>query len=397
MVNSSNSRPEILWRQVWGLAALLVAIAFSWMAYGLYQPKILQKLGLAELMSRLLIVQGLLATIIEPFAGQLSDRIQQRLGNRLPIISIGIKLAGLIFVTISLLLAPNLVIEIPWLIPALMTVWVIAMMMFRSPAIALLTQFAPVTELPQASAVLVLVLAFCGAIEPVINIFLNKIGASISFLLGAIALIMGGYILQSLMPAHNLQPYTLNQDTPATTPRILLILIFVVGLGGGLEINLLMSLFPQELQTQLPSITLEFITSGILLVCAIAAIPLGEWTAQLSPNKAMLLGLGSLTGLMGLALLNDNDILVVGFILAFGVSVSLIFVSIIPFAFGKLPPSQAGLGIGLYCGGSAGGAVLVSILTQQVWLNSVAAFLLAEVAFFVVSGCIAISKKIQLA
>lgn len=48
MINSLTSRSEILWRQVWGLAALLAAIIFSWMAYRIYQPKILQKLDFVE-------------------------------------------------------------------------------------------------------------------------------------------------------------------------------------------------------------------------------------------------------------------------------------------------------------------------------------------------------------
>lgn len=314
MVNSFNSRPEILWRQVWGLATLLAAMIFSWMAYGFYQSKILQKLEFVELAGYLGIIQGLLATIIEPAVGGFSDRIQHHLGNRLPMISVGVTLAGLIFVAVSLLLEQKLQGSIRWVVPVLMTIWVIAMIIFRGPAIALLMQFAPITELPQANAVLVLVFGMVGAVGPLLNIFINRIGASMTFLIGAIALVMGAYILRSSTPNHSFNPHTSNQDIPATTPPILLFLIFIVGFGAALEVNLLMSIFPRELQTQLPSIKLEFITSGILLVSAIASVPLGEWTAQLGANKAITLGLGAMTGLMGLALLNDNDILVVGFI-----------------------------------------------------------------------------------
>ncbi|AFY31419.1 MFS transporter [Calothrix sp. PCC 7507] len=397
MVNSFSSRPEILWRQVWGLATLLAAIIFSWMAYGLFQPKILQKLEFSELAGSLGIIQGLLSIVIEPVVGGLSDRIQHYLGNRLPLISVGVTLAGLIFVAVSLLVEQNLQGAVRWVVPVLMTAWVVAMIIFRGPAIALLMQFAPVTELPQANAILVFVFGLVGAIGPILDILLNKIGASMTFLLGAIALIMGAYILRSSTPNHSFNPSTINQDIPATTPPILLILIFCVGFGAGLEVNLLMSIFPLELQTQLPSIKLEFITSGIFLVSAIASIPLGEWTAQLGANKAITLGLGTMTGLMGLALLNDNDILVVAFILAFGISFSLVFVSMIPFALSKVPPNQAGLSTGLYFGGSAGATALVPILIKQVGMTSMGAFLLAEVAFFAIAGCIMMSKKIQLA
>ncbi|HEY9604914.1 MAG TPA: MFS transporter, partial [Allocoleopsis sp.] len=94
----SNAHPQILWRQVWGLAALLAAILFSFMAYGLYQPKVLTALGFVELAGWLGIAQGFLGAAIEPLVGSVSDRILRRVGSRLPIISIGVTLAGLIFI-----------------------------------------------------------------------------------------------------------------------------------------------------------------------------------------------------------------------------------------------------------------------------------------------------------
>ncbi|MBD2166595.1 MFS transporter [Calothrix membranacea FACHB-236] len=397
MVKSFDSRPtEILWRQVWGLAVLLAAIMLNWMAYSFYQPQILQKLKFGELAAWLGIIQGLLATVIEPFVGRFSDRIQQRWGNRLPQISVGVILAGLIFVMISLLVEQNLQGSIRWLVPVLMILWAIAIMIFRGPAIALLTQFAPLTELPQANAALVFVFGLIGAIGPFLNKFMHSIGASITFLLGAIALVMGAYILRSLTPPYVLTQYSLNEDLSPTAPSLLLFLIFVIGLGAGLEVNLLMSMFPQVLQTQLPGLRLEFITSGILLVSAMSSVILGELTAQIGVNKVMLLGLGSMTGLMGLALLNDIDNLVVGYILGFGISFGLIFVSMIPFYLGKVSLQQAGLATGLYFGGSAGATAIVAILIKQAFFTSLIAFLLSEVAFFVVAGSLVILKKIPL-
>ncbi|MBD2356708.1 MFS transporter [Tolypothrix sp. FACHB-123] len=396
MVKSYDARTEILWQQVWGLAALLAAVIFSWIVYSFYQPKILHKLEFAELASWLGIIPWLLATVIEPIIGKFSDRLQQFVGNRLPIISIGVTLAGLILAIISLLVEQDLPEKIRWFVPVLMTFWLIVIIIFRSPAIALLIQFAPISELPQANAVLVFVFGFVAALEPLLRIFLNNLGASITFLLAAITLMMGAYILRSLVPLHTWKPYPVNEEAPNKAPTLLLILLFVVGLGTGLEVNLLMSIFPQELQSQFPAVRLEFITSGILIVCAIAAVIFGEWTAQIGANKALLLGLGSLTGLMGLALLNDIDTFIVGYIFAFGVSFSLIFVSMIPFCLGKLAPHQAGLATGLFFGGAAGAMALVSLLVKQAIIGSLGAFLLSEVAFFVVAGCVAIAKKIQI-
>jgi MFS family permease len=397
MVNSFNTRPEILWRQVWGLAALLGAIIFSWMVYGFYQPKILQQLEFVELASWLGIVHGLLAAVIEPLIGGISDRIQQRIGSRLPMISVGVVLAGLIFVTVSLLAKQDLPVGTRWIVPVLMTTWVIAVISFRGPAIALLIQFAPITELPQANAILMFVFGLVAAIGSMGNALLYSMGASITFLLGAIALVMGAYILRLFTPRHFFDPSTLNPDMSAATPKLLLILIFVIGLATGMEVNLLLSIFPQELQTQLPGLQVEFIAAEILLVSAIASVPLGEWTAELGADKSMLIGLGTMTGLMGLVLLNENNIIAIGLILAFGVSFSLVFISMISLVLSKIPSIQAGLGTGLYFGGTAGGTAIISLLIKQIGITSIGAFLLAELTFLVVTVCILLTKKISVA
>ncbi|MBE9207459.1 MFS transporter [Nostoc sp. LEGE 06077] len=393
MVNSCNTNREILWRQVWGLAALLAAIILSWMVYAFYQPKILQDLELVELAGWLGIVQGLIAAVIEPLNGGISDRIQQRLGSRLPMISVGVVLAGLMFVGVSLLADYNLPTGIRWIIPVLMTVWVVAMIMFRGPAIALLTQFVPAAELPQANAILVLVFGTVGAIAPLLNTLLSSLGASITFMLGAIALVLGAYIFQIFTPKQTFVPFIHDHDKSA--PTVLLILIFALGLATGFEVNLLFAIFPQELQTQLPGLQVEFIASEILLVSAIASVPLGDWTADLGANKSTLLGLGTMTGLMGVTILNDNYILAIALILAFGISFSLVLIGMIPLALGKLSANQAGLGTGLYFGGSAGGTAIVSLLVKQLDLSSVGAFLLAEVACLVVTVCILVCKKVS--
>jgi MFS family permease len=396
MVNSFKTHREILRRQVWGLAALLAAIVVSWMTYAFYQPKILKELEFAELASWLGILQGLLCAIIEPLSGGISDRIQQRLGSRLPMISVGVVLASLILIAVSFLAQQNLPFGMRWIFPVLLTAWVIAIMMFRGPAIALLTQFASTNELPQANAILVLVVGIVGAIAPLFNALLHSMGASIAFMIGALALILGSYTLQLFTPKHSFNPCIRNQDQLATVPTALLIIVFAIGLATGFEIKLLFSIFPQVLQTQLPGLNVEFITSEILLVSAITCLPLADWATDLGANKSMLLGLGSMTGLMGLTVLNDNYILAIALILAFGVSFSLVFVSMIPLVLAKIPANYAGLGTGLYFGGTAGGTAIVSLLIKQIGLTSVGAFLLAEIAFLIVTGCIFLSKRMAL-
>jgi hypothetical protein len=233
-------------------------------------------------------------------------------------------------------------------------------------AIALLRQLAPDRELPQANAVLVFVFGLVGAIGPLLDILLQSIGASITFMLGAIALVVGAYILRSSNPTHALDPSILNHNISISRiSKLRLIMIFIIGLGAGLEVNLLMSIFPKVLQSQLPNIKLEFITSGILLVSAIASVPLGNLTVKLGANQTILLGLVTIAALMKLTLSNYNSMLAIGLILAFGIAF-----------------------------GGGGATALLPILMKQTAITPITGFYLSAIAFFVVAFSIIISQKI---
>ncbi|NJL49056.1 MAG: hypothetical protein HC929_18335 [Leptolyngbyaceae cyanobacterium SM2_5_2] len=71
---SPNPATAVLWGQVWGLAAMLAAILFSFMIYGFYQPTILKSLGFGGLASQWAIFQGILGFAVEPAFGGCSDR-----------------------------------------------------------------------------------------------------------------------------------------------------------------------------------------------------------------------------------------------------------------------------------------------------------------------------------
>jgi Major Facilitator Superfamily len=374
----TSSHQKILWRQVWGLAALLAASIFCWMAYGFYQPKILQNIGFVNLASTLDILQGIMGAIAEPCIGLVSDRIMQRVGNRLPLITVGITLAGLIFVAVSLLLEQSLPASILWFVPVLMMVWVMAMIVFRGPAIALLMQFAPTAELPKATSILVFVFGLVGAIGPLLGKLIQLLGASLTFLLGAIVLVVGGLLLRSTHPQHSIIPISDAQKLPSLSRCSL---IFAVGLGAGLQVNLLLRHFPPIWQSHLPNIGTEYITASILLISAIAAIPVEPLTGKLGFNRAVLFSLAAIAGLMGLTIFANNSILVIILILAFGIAFGLLFIAQVPFALGTVSPSQAGLGTGLYFGGMSAASAIASIILPQFALNAAIGVLWGAIAF----------------
>lgn len=385
-MQSRAPQSSILWRQVWGLSALLAAIIFSWIAYDFYQPKILTKIGFVSIASTLGILQGLLGAIIEPCVGGISDRVMQKVGSRLPVIATGVTLAGLIFVAVAMLMQGDLSIALRWLIPVLMTFWVIAMIVFRSPAIALLMQLAPTAELPKANTILVIVFGGVSALGPLIGKIIQQIGASLTFLLGAVVLLVGALLLWSTHPQYQLTPI---RESPQSSPTLLRLgLLFGVGFGAGFEVNILLKLFPPTLHSQLPSISTEYVASGILLLSALASPALERLIKILGVNGSMLNSLGAIVGFMGLSLWIPNKVLALGVMLVLGIAFGLLFTAQIPFALSILSPTHAGLATGLYFGGIGAAMAVVSSLELARKINPIIGLGGGAIAFLIAASCL---------
>lgn len=358
-VSQSSPDRRILWQQVWGLSALLAAVLFSYTAYSLYQPQILAQVGFPQLASRLGIIQGLLGVIVEPVVGIVSDRMMSRLGHRLPIITVGITLAGGIFVLISLLVQANLPMALRWLFPALMTLWLMAMITFRGPGIALLRQFAPTEQLPRANAVLTLVLGLVGALSPLINPLLQSLGASFTFMLGAIALLLGATLLWRSQPQHRFADFSIGQWRTPSPQRCSL--LFSLGTITGLIVIFSLQLVPQLLATDWAGSS-TLVTVMILLVSALTAIPLESISRRWGSRRSMAISLLALViGLLVLMYLPFKGAIV--WVPYFGCTFSLLFVSQIPVALGMVSPKYAGLGTGLYFGGMGLASTMITMTT----------------------------------
>ena len=305
-MNMNTTYHRVLWRQVWGLAALLAAIVFSWMAYSFYQPVILTKLGFVELAQSLGIIQGFLGAAIEPLAGVMSDRLMHRIGSRLPGIAVGITLAGLLFVATGLLLHSNIPLELRWIIPVLMTFWVMATIVFRGPVVSLLRQFAPTESLPVANSILTFVVSLVGAIAPIFSRAIEFLGAANTFLLGSVMLTIGAVLLWSADPqvtiysdadlAKHISTVNSNERGKSNCDRLTQWLqIFVIGWISGLLVNVMLRISTQKIHATLATISPEYIAAMILLICAIVATPLEQIVRKWGLNRSMVISLISIT------------------------------------------------------------------------------------------------------
>lgn len=356
----------ILWRQVGGLALMLGAILFSFSIYGVYQPQVLADLGFSNLAANLGLFQGLLGALIEPLFGGLSDRILRLTGSRLPQITVGVTVAGLLFVVIALIFPAHTFLPLRWLLLGLMMLWLTAMIAVRGPIIALLRLFAPVEQLPIANGLIILVLGLVGALSPLLPQLLNRESFSLGFILGAVVLMLGAIALAASPPPPPIANVPTLPPNPLVRRSVLvrLLLTAAIGLGSGAIVNGFFLTAPAHLRHSLPGLESGSITSLLLLIAAIAANPMGWLTYRLGSAASLTLGLGGLTVLLSLTGWPWPYSLGIVLLMACGVVFGLVFINMAPFALAYVPPTQAGLSAGLYFGGSGAGAALVGWLGQ---------------------------------
>ncbi len=82
----------------------------------------------------------------------------------------------------------------------------------------------------------------------------------------------------------------------------------------------------------------------------------------------------------------------IGLVAAF----SLIVNGAVPYALSLVPPQQAGLGVGMYFGGTAAGGLFGIVFTQLDRMTPLAAAILGAIAFLVSGLCIFTSTKIRM-
>ncbi|MGG6297004.1 hypothetical protein ACQ4M4_21625 [Leptolyngbya sp. AN02str] len=397
--NVGSQPTSILWRQVWGLAALLAAIAFSLMMCLTQQPQTLQDLGFNRLVYILGLAQGGASVVLEPLIGVCSDYLARRTGHRFSLMTVGLVLTLLATLAIALGLAwvgrastqplaeaATTVSAAPWLIPSLLSFWLFAIMLLRVPAIALMVQFAPQRSLPLITTWLIAVVSLVGAVVPLIQPALHTGNAIVCFAIGAICVLMGAGCLFASRPRSGIFPVVEHMTTvsPGVGWAIL-----GLGIGAGIEATTLVQAFPIALQIELPNIRADYMMSSLLLIGAIAAFPIHRTTRRYSEKRMMFLALAGIPTLMGMVLMTTDYRLAIASMPLFGSALALLFITQIPYVFTQLPFSRAGLCSGLYFGGLRAGTAVASVFSVYVsGIDLTSELLLAAVGFLFSSICL---------
>ena len=380
MLNSPKSRPPVLWMQVGGLAAVQGAISLTWIAYNLYIPQFLAQFGFPkEFTVGLLIAENLLAMVMEPVFGSLSDRAQRRLGSRFPFIALGVVLSAALFLCLPAIAFFGASLSaIRWILPAAAIAWALAMTVFRSPALSLLGRYSPAGELPKAASILTLVGAVIGVIAPQVNQFILSLGPTPTFILGSIVLLAAATLLR--LADQRVPPPP--QAEPAPSPSIAaLSVIFAIGIATSIGFGLVRSL-----------LTLREMTGVFSIANLFLVLPAGLLAVKLGNRRAMLIGIVGIVLLAGLLSLIPNPTIAFAIAVLLSAAFSLVANGLLPLALTTFPAPQAGLAVGIYLGGTALASSLSSAMKLSTQPPQVVA-IVVTIAFLTAAYCVTFSTK----
>ncbi|MBW4483439.1 MAG: MFS transporter [Tildeniella torsiva UHER 1998/13D] len=376
------------------------AIALLWVIYSLYLVQLLTQMGFSRgLALVLLVVENLLAMVVEPLMGTFSDQMQHQIGTRLPIISLGVVLAAGLFVVIPTTLVWGQG-ALRWGLPLLLVGWALAMAVFRSPALSLLGRYAMGTQLPQAASILTLVGGVSGAMGPLAGQFILDLGPFVAFTLGSVVLLVATLALRWANPkggvASSVDGSAIAANpTSIPLPWAKLGLIFGTGVGVGLGFRLVMIALPVTLGQRVPEANTPLVLGALFIALALTAIPAGQLARHLGNRRAMVLGLSAMACLAILVGVISST--AVGVVLAalFGAALSLVSNGTLPFALDMVPPARAGLGTGTYFSGGALAASMGGGLFTNSPLTPSMISLVAALAFLAAGLCVGASGRLS--
>ncbi len=276
---------SIQWKQLWSLAALYGSIVIGWIAYQNYQPKLLEKFHFTEFTLFLTITQGLILIATPPIAGIIGDKFRVKNGHRLPIITLGISFAAMVFMAVAFTLFTNPGEIFKWILPVLIVLWLISMSIFTSPALSTIELFTPIDRLPSAMALLTIVGNLLYALEPVIVDIIDYLGAPLTFISGGLVVFMSGYLLRENSLGLFNQSWQESAVKKSTLPGNHKPFIFLMGIGMGLATSVMFNLFP-TLFTKVLTIDGKLVLVMILLLTALLSIPMSNVVSSLGLKRS---------------------------------------------------------------------------------------------------------------
>jgi hypothetical protein len=324
--------------------------------YNLFLARLLAECGLdARWAGSLLIAEGVLAAVLEPAMGALSDRMRRVLVRRFVLVFAGAVAAAVIFLALPLVARGQS--GAAAVLPALVLAWAAAMAVYRAPALALLGGYARPSSLPLASSVLTAAGAAVSAAAPSTRAWLLSLGPGPTFAAASGALLLAVATVRAL-------DARAGAPTPAPAPAAPAgngvagagVLLFALGTATALALRLLLDGLPRQAAS--PGASAPVLTTALFCGIALGAIPAGALALvgrgpAVTRTGLLLVGAAALTALLLAPGRAGIGLAVVG-----GLGVAAVQNGLLALSLTAATPERAGLGAGLLLGG--GGAALAA-------------------------------------
>ncbi|ADU28932.1 MFS transporter [Evansella cellulosilytica] len=177
--------------KIFAIGSGFFALMLIWTFYNAYMPLILgDYIESRAIRGAIMGLDNLLAVLLIPIIGAWSDKVDTKLGNRLPFLVVGMPIAALFFILIPYGAAVTL-----WVLLVVDIIFLLAMTIYRAPVIALMPDHTPPDKRSTANGII----NFMGGIGALVALFglstLYGIDRSYPFIIAGLLLFLAFMLL----------------------------------------------------------------------------------------------------------------------------------------------------------------------------------------------------------
>ncbi|HOO32991.1 MAG TPA: MFS transporter [Thermotogota bacterium] len=177
--------------QIFVLGFGFFGVSLIWSLYNAFVPIFLKGFAMSSMMIGFIMTfDNILAVILQPYIGFLSDNTRTKIGKRKPFILIGAPLGALFFFLIPFMKDYTLF----WLI-GIIILMNFAMAVFRSPVIALMPDIVPSKDRSKANGIINFMGGFGSLLAFFVGGMLFDMNPTMPFMTGAVALVISSALV----------------------------------------------------------------------------------------------------------------------------------------------------------------------------------------------------------
>ncbi|MBB6452563.1 Na+/melibiose symporter-like transporter [Salirhabdus euzebyi] len=399
----SNNKP-FSYSKIFVIGGGFFALMLVWTFYNAYMPLILgDYIESKAIRGSIMGLDNLLAVLLIPIIGAWSDKIETRIGNRLPFLVVGMPIAAIFFILIPYGATISL-----WALIIVDIIFLFAMTIYRAPVISLMPDHTPIKKRSTANGII----NFMGGVGAIAALFglskLYGVDKTYPFIVAGLILVLTFIILYFTIDRN--PPYsskTGDELDEALASKsffhslgklkapdfrghlFILIAIFIYFIGyTGIEAQFTTYAVEYlKMDESAAGTTLGFFSLAFVLF----AIPAGLLGSKLSKGGVMLIGLILLPLIfisipfLPLIPFENQTLLLQGVLFLGGIAWSFINVQAYPLVADLGGKSRIGFFTGLYYLFSMASAIIAPGLLGLVmdWFTHPALFFGAAVSFFI--------------